>query len=152
MLGHVWHTENESGDQNPGVCIPDVRLASLRKRGIAPCILPPFLWIFISLGLVGRHWSEEGRCHSQESPSLAAAWHSRAKGERCRWITARWSARLDRTAVCLKDKQTSSSYTFKRKQILLCLKNLRIAICLIPELLRCLDVSFPTEISIKYIL
>lgn len=55
---------------------------------------------------------------------------------------------------CLSERQAQapSSYTSKRKQIQHCLKNLRIAMCLISELLRYLDVSFPVEISVKYIL
>lgn len=51
-----------------------------------------------------------------------------------------------------RQAQASSCYTFKRKQIQHCLKNLRIAICLTPELLRYLDASLPMETSVKYIL
>lgn len=68
----------------------------------------------ISLCLVGLHWWEDGRNHSQESPSLAAAWHSRAKWERCCWITPRWSAMLDRRAVCVKDRHSHHPATLSK--------------------------------------
>lgn len=64
--------------------------------------------------LVGRHWSEDRRFHSQKSPSLAAAWHSRAKWECCYWITPRWSAVLDRIAICLKDRHRHHPATLSK--------------------------------------
>ena len=55
---------------------------------------------------------------------------------------------------CLSERwaQVSSSYIFKSKQIQHRLKNLRIAIYLILDLLSYLDASFPMKVSIKYIL
>lgn len=54
---------------------------------------------------------------------------------------------------CLSERQADITQLHsQKKQTQHCLKNLRIAICLIPELLRYLDVSFPTEISAEYIL
>lgn len=153
MLGHVQHTEKESGDQNPGICIPDCMLASLRKRDTAPCILSSSLWIlYFSLlrgpALMGR------RKISQPGESITGC--SMAQQSQVGVLlvdhTLMISKAWQNSCLCERQAQPSSSYTLKRKQIQHCLKNLRIAICLIPELLRYSDVPFPVEISVKWIL
>lgn len=108
--------EKDSGDQNPGVYTPDCMLASLRKRGIAPCLLPPFLWILYFSWLRGAALMGRGKISQPGEPITGCSTAQQSQGERCCWITPGWSAGPHRTAVCLKDRQTSPSYTLKRSK------------------------------------
>lgn len=79
--------KKDSGDQNPGVYIPDCVLASLRKRHIAACILPPFLWILYFSWLRGVALMGRGKISQPGEPITGCSMAQQSQGERCCWIT-----------------------------------------------------------------